>query len=68
MKMEKTTFDSTKLDIILIPIEPTDELVWEYVYNAESWNASYTNGGLKVYYEWADAASPYKEDLWNTVE
>jgi len=44
------------------------EAVWEYIYNEASWNASYQNGGLKLYYAWADWASPYREDLWNTVE
>ena len=33
-----------------------------------SWNASYTSGKLKDYYTYYDAKSPYKEDLWNTVE
>ena len=43
---------------------------WEYIWNEETWNASYENGGLKKYYEWCDggATKPYKEDLWNTVE
>lgn len=41
---------------------------WDYIYNEASWNASYENGALKDYYEWADGLSPYKEDLWNTVE
>ena len=39
---------------------------WEYIWNEETWNASYENGGLKAYYEWSDKANaPYKEDLWN---
>ena len=42
---------------------------YDYVYNESSWNESYQNGGLKLYYEWEDEATkPYKEDLWNTVE
>jgi len=41
---------------------------WDYIWNEETWNASYENGVLKDYYIWADGASPYKEDLWNTVE
>lgn len=41
---------------------------WDYIYNEASWNASYENGALKDYYAWADGLSPYKEDLWNTVE
>ena len=43
---------------------------WDYVWNEETWNDSYENGGLKAYYEWADggATAPYKEDLWNEVE
>lgn len=47
--------------------EPAD---WDYIWNEETWNESYADGGLKRYYEWADggATAPYKEDLWNTVE
>ena len=41
---------------------------WEYINNEASWNESYQNGLLKTYYAHYDAASPYKEDLWNTVE
>ena len=41
---------------------------WDYIWNEETWNASYENGVLKDYYVWADSLSPYKEDLWNTVE
>lgn len=42
---------------------------FDYIHDEASWNASYTNGGLKLYYQWADEATkPYKEDLWNTVE
>jgi len=43
---------------------------WDYVWNEETWNESYENGGLKLYYAWADggATAPYREDLWNTVE
>ena len=41
---------------------------WEYIYNEQSWNESYQNGVLATYYAHYDAASPYKEDLWNTVE
>lgn len=42
--------------------------VWDYIWNEETWNESYENGALKDYYVWADGISPYKEDLWNTVE
>jgi hypothetical protein len=48
------------------PVEEVAE--WEYIWNEETWNASYANGTLKDYYVWADGLSPYKEDLWNTVE
>lgn len=42
---------------------------WEYIWNEETWNNSYENGGLKDYYIWSDKANaPYKEDLWNTVK
>lgn len=42
---------------------------WEYIWNEETWNESYENGGLKDYYVWSDKANaPYKEDLWNTVK
>ena len=41
---------------------------WDYIYNEASWNASYENGALKDYYEYYDAASPYKEDLWNEAD
>ena len=42
---------------------------FDYIHDEDSWNNSYQNGGLKLYYEWADEATkPYKEDLWNTVE
>lgn len=41
---------------------------WDYIWNETTWNASYENGVLKDYYVWADSISPYKEDLWNTVE
>lgn len=43
---------------------------WDYVWNEETWNDSYENGGLKLYYEWCDngGTKPYKEDLWNTVQ
>ena len=52
------------------PVPPTPEKNWEYIWNEETWNESYANGGLKRYYEWCDggATAPYKEDLWNTVE
>lgn len=42
---------------------------YDYIFDESSWNASYANGGLKIYYEWSDNVNkPYKEDLWNTVE
>lgn len=43
--------------------------VWDYIWNKDTWDASYEDGGLKLYYEWCDggATAPYKEDLWNTV-
>lgn len=41
---------------------------WDYIWNEDTWNASYANGALKDYYVWSDGLSPYKEDLWNTVE
>jgi hypothetical protein len=41
---------------------------FEIIKDEESWNASYANGGLKKYYQWADSIQPYKEDLWNVVE
>ena len=42
---------------------------YDYIHDEESWNASYVDGGLKLYYGWSDKANaPYKEDLWNTVE
>ena len=41
---------------------------WDYIWDETSWNESYANGVLKDYYVWADGLSPYKEDLWNTVE
>ena len=41
---------------------------WEYIHDEQSWNDSYQNGLLATYYAHYDAASPYKEDLWNTVE
>ena len=41
---------------------------WEYIYDETSWNQSYQNGLLATYYAHYDSASPYKEDLWNTVE
>lgn len=41
---------------------------WDYIWDESSWNESYANGVLKDYYVWADGLSPYKEDLWNTVE
>ena len=42
---------------------------FDYIHDEASWNESYQNGGLKLYYEWSDGANaPYKEDLWNTVE
>ena len=42
---------------------------YDYIYDKDSWDASFANGGLKMYYIWSDAANaPYKEDLWNTVE
>ena len=43
---------------------------WEYIVDENSWNESYNDGVLKVYYEWADekGAYPYKEDLWNQKE
>ena len=41
---------------------------YDYVYDEDSWDESYANGGLKKYYVSSDAASPYKEDLWNEVE
>ena len=44
------------------------DATWEYIYNEQTWNESYNNGLLKTYYNHYDAASPYKEDLWNTVE
>ena len=50
-------------------VDETGEIgVWEYIWNEASWNESYANGALKDYYIWADGLSPYKEDLWNTVE
>lgn len=49
--------------------ETTEEVgEWDYIWNEDTWNASYANGALKDYYVWADSLSPYKEDLWNTVE
>lgn len=36
---------------------------FDYIHDEASWNESYENGGLKLYYE----ANP-AEDLWNTVE
>lgn len=47
---------------------PEQPVEWDYIVDEASWNASYQRGVLKDYYEWADASSPYKEDLWNTVE
>ena len=47
----------------------TEEVgAWDYIWNEETWNDSYANGALKDYYVWSDGLSPYKEDLWNTVE
>lgn len=43
------------------PVE--QKLPWEYIWNEETWNASYENGALKKYY-----AKYPSEDLWNTVE
>lgn len=45
--------------------DPTYEysMQFDYVHDEASWNDSYENGGLKLYYE----AYP-EEDLWNTVE
>ena len=48
--------------------DPEQSAEWDYIIDEASWNASYQGGVLKDYYEWADASSPYKEDLWNTVE
>ena len=42
--------------------------VFDYIVDEASWNASYENGALKDYYEYYDAASPYKEDLWNEAD
>lgn len=37
---------------------------FDYIYDEATWNNSYQNGGLKLYYEWSDAVNaPYKEDL-----
>lgn len=36
---------------------------FDYIHDEASWNESFQNGGLKLYYE----ANP-SEDLWNTVE
>lgn len=36
---------------------------FDYIYDEASWNDSYENGGLKLYYE-----KYPEEDLWNTVE
>ena len=66
-----TTFEPEKLKVDMIGDLPKQEdAVWDYIWNEETWNASYENGGLKRYYEWCDggATAPYKEDLWNTVE
>lgn len=49
--------------------EPKPEIkaTFETILDEASWNASYSDGGLKDYYEWCDggATKPYKEDLWN---
>ena len=42
---------------------------WDYIHDKTSWDKSYSNGVLKNYYNWADTVTtPYREDLWNTVE
>lgn len=41
---------------------------FDYIVDETSWNDSYANGALKDYYEYYDAASPYKEDLWNEAD
>lgn len=50
-------------------LDDTEEesVAFDYIYDEASWNASFANGVLKKYYAKYDAASPYKEDLWNTV-
>ena len=53
----------------IISKKGTEEVAsWDYIWNEATWNESYANGALKDYYVWADGLSPYKEDLWNTVE
>ena len=50
--------------------DPTYEesQAYDFIKDETSWNTSYTSGVLKKYYPRYDAASPYKEDLWNPVE
>ena len=54
----------------IVEYEKESTADWDYIWNEDTWNASYKNGGLKAYYEWCDggATAPYKEDLWNEVE
>ena len=65
-KIEAVTEPATKPDEQEEPVEVV--ATFEYIHDEDSWNASYNTGLLKKYYQVSDAASPYKEDLWNTVE
>lgn len=53
------------VDGIRYDYDPSSEYSnsFDYIYDETSWNESYQNGGLKLYYEAYPA-----EDLWNTVE
>lgn len=65
---ELTAAEVAKLELNAEISELSNGASWDYIWNEETWNASYENGVLKDYYVWADGLSPYKEDLWNTVE
>lgn len=72
---ELTEAEVAKVDFMVEAAKLTDMAeaenitpAWDYIVDEASWNASYANGALKDYYEYYDAASPYKEDLWNEAD
>ena len=74
-EQELTPAELATIDLLVEAAELTDmaeasevTAEWDYIKDEASWNASYENGALKDYYEWADSIQPYKEDLWNEAD